>query len=168
MTNFKHTVDPVVVNGLLLFYTNHFSNWHKSAFKLDDQIYNCVEQWMMAEKARLFKDHETEKLIMATDSPREQKALGRQVKNFDAEKWSKVCDDIVFNGCFAKYNQNDSLKAQILATEDLILVEASANDKIWGIGLSMTNPDAQDPAKWQGENRLGKALMRVREALRNS
>lgn len=48
-----------------------------------------------------------------------------------------------------------------------ILVEASPYDKIWGIGLAVTDPRAADQDKWQGQNLLGKALMRVRDTLRS-
>ena len=54
----------------------------------------------------------------------------------------------------------------IVDTGDKILVEASPYDRIWGIGLSATHPDAKNPAKWKGENLLGKVLMDVRNELR--
>lgn len=38
-------------------------------------------------------------------------------------------------------------------------------DKIWGIGLSMDDPDRFDPSKWKGQNLLGYALMMVRDKL---
>ncbi|MNI91462.1 hypothetical protein D3C73_1491250 [compost metagenome] len=56
---------------------------------------------------------------------------------------------------------------RLLATGDRILVEASPSDKIWGIGLAPDDPNAQIPARWLGQNLLGKALMEVREYLRN-
>ncbi len=34
-----------------------FSQWSASLFKIDNCVYNCNEQWMMASKARLFKDN---------------------------------------------------------------------------------------------------------------
>ena len=40
-------------------------------------------------------------------------------------------------------------------------------DSIWGIGLQLDDPRCQDPAQWQGESILGRALMRVRDTLRN-
>ncbi|MBQ1290556.1 MAG: DUF1768 domain-containing protein, partial [Lachnospiraceae bacterium] len=33
-----------------------FSNWYRSSFVIDDFAYFCVEQYMMAQKARLFHD----------------------------------------------------------------------------------------------------------------
>jgi ribA/ribD-fused uncharacterized protein len=45
------------------------------------------------------------------------------------------------------------------------IVEASPEDKIWGIGMHETNPDILDKSKWLGTNWLGEAIMRVRDEL---
>ena len=44
-------------------------------------------------------------------------------------------------------------------------MEASPDDKIWGIGYAEDHPNAKDETKWQGENRLGYILTDVREAI---
>lgn len=56
---------------------------------------------MMAMKARKFEDVQTEKRILASRNPREQKSLGRQVANFDAVTWAAVARDIVYVGVSA-------------------------------------------------------------------
>lgn len=43
---------------------------------------------------------------------------------------------------------------------------ASPYDKIWGIGLSESDPRAQNPQQWQGENWLGQVLETVRKSLK--
>ena len=40
--------------------------------------------------------------IMATENPRDQKAHGRKVSNFDEKKWKANCRDIVKRGNLAK------------------------------------------------------------------
>ena len=69
-------------------------------------------------------------------------------------------------GNSAKFAQNEKLKAFLQSTGDQILVEASPEDKIWGIGLYDNHPDARTPAEWRGLNLLGFALMEVREGLK--
>ncbi|MCL1949576.1 MAG: NADAR family protein [Turicibacter sp.] len=140
-----------------------FSQWFPASFSVDADDYTCSEQYMMAEKARVFGDVETHQAIMATDSPREMKILGRQVKGFDAAIWDKVKYSVVLSGNWYKFTQNPKLARILLGTDPTILVEASPTDSIWGIGLTETRPEAQDPAQWQGENLLGFALMEVRD-----
>ena len=46
------------------------------------------------------------------------------------------------------------------------LFEASPRDRIWGIGMGTSHPDACNPANWRGKNLLGFALMMAREQIR--
>lgn len=56
-----------------------FSQWYLSDFQVNGVLYNCAEQYMMAEKARLFKDYERlEEILSATEQAR-IKALGRKL-----------------------------------------------------------------------------------------
>lgn len=156
---------PIVKNGFLLFHGGWPSQWHPSTFKIDGVSYNCAEQWMMAEKARIFKDSRTRSKIMSASHPRDQKRLGRQVAGFNAEAWEKRCRDIVFIGNMAKFSQNDDLRKALIDTVGLRIVEASLSDKIWGIGLAADDPKAVIPRLWRGTNWLGQALERVRTEL---
>lgn len=141
------------------------SQWWPCRFTVEGIEYNCAEQFMMAEKARLFGDEEMLKKIMGTVYPKEMKAYGRAVQNFDKEKWDAACYEIVKQGNKAKFSQNPTLWAYLKETKNRILVEASPRDRIWGIGMGKSNPDAQDPLKWRGTNLLGFALTEVRDQL---
>jgi hypothetical protein len=66
---------------------------------------------------------------------------------------------------FAKFSQNSSLKNVLLSTGDRTIVEASPEDRIWGIGMHWTDDGVLDEANWDGMNLLGAALMVVREML---
>jgi len=147
------------------FYGGFFSQWFRCDFVVDGVGYNCTEQYMMAEKARLFGDEAAEKAIMAASHPRDQKAIGRKVKNFDRQKWDAVARDIVYKGNYAKFVQNRALEYGLRDTAGTILVEASPTDKIWGVGLSRDNDAVYDRSKWQGTNWLGEVLMKVRDDL---
>lgn len=145
------------------FWHGPFSQWHGCTFTVDGVAYNCAEQYMMAQKATLFGDGDVHAKIMASMSPREQKALGRKVCHFDEHQWRCSARDIVYKGNWAKFTQNDDLKELLLASRGTTLVEASPFDTIWGIGLGAENPRAQDRKTWRGKNWLGEVLTRVRE-----
>ncbi len=147
------------------FWNGPFSQWQHSPFQLDGIVYATAEQYMMAGKARLFEDAAALARILATDDPREQKALGRRVQGFDAARWNAVARDIVFTGNRAKFTTHRDLLQLLLETEGTTLVEASPLDTIWGIGLAADNPAAQDRASWQGSNWLGEVLTRLRDTL---
>ena len=146
-----------------------FGQWQYSEFSsaisgIED--YTCAEQYMMAEKARLFDDAETEKLIMAATDPKQMKALGRKVKNFKEDIWLKLRHSVVLSGNYLKFAQNRNMRDILLSTGDKILVEASPLDIIWGIGYSKNNAKAANPQNWRDSNLLGFALMEVRDELK--
>jgi hypothetical protein len=113
----------------------------------------------------LFGDADVAAEVLRTPHPKQQKALGRKVKNFDDAVWKRERLNIVMAGSRLKYTQNAELKELLLATAGTELVEASPYDRIWGIGLSAKDPRAQDPATWKGQNFLGKTLTKLRDEL---
>lgn len=160
--------NDVVTRGNYVFFWGGWpSQWAPAKFVLDDVPYNCAEQYMMAEKARLFGDEDRLRKILASDSPRGQKEHGRRVAGFVADKWNAVCRDVVVRGNVAKFGQNRELRTLLMATEERTLVEASPYDNIWGIGLNITNALATPPEKWPGKNWLGLSLMEARRLLRS-
>ncbi|MEX3713471.1 NADAR family protein [Cytobacillus horneckiae] len=141
-----------------------FSQWHRSAFfSKDGFTYTCTEHFMMHRKAMLMGDDTTAAKIMNTPyNPREYKALGRQVKPFNAQLWNANCKEIVKQGNLLKFQQNPTLATSLKNTAGTTLVEASPYDKIWGIGLSEDDPRAKSRNTWLGKNYLGEILTEVR------
>ncbi|XP_067679581.1 uncharacterized protein [Haliotis asinina] len=149
------------------FYGNKspFSQHYPATFTIEGVTFNCAEQYMMYQKAVLFKDEEYKKKIMSTSNPKEQKRLGRKVRNFDKKVWGQNCVGIVERANTAKFSQNQDLKKQLLATSPKLMVECSPRDRLWGIGLGRSNPKAWDTKTWRGKNLLGYALTAVRSRL---
>jgi len=143
-----------------------FSQWWPAPFTVDNVRYPTAEHWMMAEKARLFSDSASAARILAAESPRSAKQLGRQVRGFDEALWDREKWRIVSDGSRHKFKQNKLLGDFLLSTGELILVEASPVDPVWGIGLSADDDRARNPTLWRGENLLGFALMVARDTLR--
>lgn len=152
----------IITSEYVFFLSGYLSQWHASPFKWNGIKYYCAEQFMMAEKARLFGDEETRQQILKTTSPAEHKKLGRMVKNYDDDVWVGNRYDIVYVGNFLKFAQNpELLSALIQDGKNRDFVECNPKDKIWGIGLGLDNPDIYDKDKWQGLNLLGKILNHV-------
>jgi len=138
---------------------------------------------MMYQKALLFEDSAMGEQILAASHPREVKALGRKVANFDDAKWLAERERIVRDGTRLKFTRAVSeeglqhghaaaaplvaplsLRSLLLSTGDREIVEASPMDRIWGVGFGAKKAE-QMRARW-GLNLLGKALMHVRDEFR--
>jgi ribA/ribD-fused uncharacterized protein len=150
------SVSVYTEGGYAFFYNGPFSNWFPAEFTIDGIKYNCGEQYMMHVKALFFKDKETAKKIMQESRPAKQKELGRSVKNYNDNTWSKVRYELVKNGLKEKFNQNKNLKKFLLSYRQFIIVEASPFDRIWGIGYD-DRCAINNVGNW-GENLLGKIL----------
>eukprot|EP01119_Soliformovum_irregulare_P024979 TRINITY_DN9107_c0_g1_i1.p1 TRINITY_DN9107_c0_g1~~TRINITY_DN9107_c0_g1_i1.p1 ORF type:complete len:173 (-),score=33.17 TRINITY_DN9107_c0_g1_i1:61-579(-) len=68
------------------------------------------------------------------------------------EDWDTARDDVMRIALRHKFEQNPSLKAQLLSTEDAKIVEKNPRDGYWGYGKD-----------GKGKNRLGEMLMELRD-----
>ncbi len=143
----------------------YLSNWYLSPFTLDGVTFSSMEQYMMYRKALCFGDNTITAQILATNDVAEIKALGRSVSGYDENLWNGVRQIIVYEGLLAKFAQNPELGEQLKGTGRTVLAECAVKDRIWGIGLSIQDPDRLDRTKWRGENLLGYALMMARGRL---
>lgn len=64
-------------------------------------------------------------------------------------------DMVMYVVLWAKFTQNEGIKAELLSTGNAILIEDAVADPYWGQGPSKV-----------GENKLGRQLMCIREAIR--
>lgn len=127
--------------------------------------FHCAEQFMMYCKAGRFHDSATQKLILATRDPKEQKRLASLTNGFCSASWDKIKSLVVVAGNLAKFDQNPRLKSLLLDTCNRLLAEAASQDRVWGIGFTAKQAMGGHNQQHWGENRLGKALMEVRERL---
>ena len=157
-----------VTDKHILFWNDIFSNFQYAVIKNEYGTFYSSEQYFMYRKALFFKDDEVAELILNERIPGKCKKLGRSIINFDKDKWFTVCESVMEDAVFQKFNQNKSLLNEILDVkyDDKKFVEASPYDDIWGIKLSEENPDADDETKWRGLNLLGKVLDNVRLRLK--
>ena len=86
-------------------------------------------------------------------NPSSAKRKGRHVQL--RPDWEKVKFNIMYEIVKAKFEQNEDLRKRLINTGDEELIEGNTwGDKIWG------------KVKGEGQNNLGKILMRVRKELR--
>lgn len=142
------------------------SQWWPAPFTVGGLVYPTAEHFMMVSKALLSGDADAAVQIRQAPDPGAAKALGRQVRGFDEQRWAKQRFEVVVTGNMAKFSQHPDLQRFLLATGDQVLVEASPLDRVWGIGLAADDERAASPHTWHGLNLLGFTLMEVRHRLK--
>lgn len=156
--------------GIVCFHNpseenGYLSNWYLCKFIVGNKEFSSLEQFMMYQKAICFKDTVIASQILNTSDVSDIKRLGRCVSGYDENYWNGIRQIIVYEGLLAKFSQNQDLRNMLLNTGDAVLAECAVRDCIWGIGLSMNDPNRMDRQKWRGQNLLGYALMKVRDKL---
>lgn len=153
-----------ITDKYVFFWHGIFSNWHLC--KIIDPItgteFTSTEQAFMWYKADFFRDYGTRKLIEQAETPKEAKALGRNVIGFNEEAWAIMRYPYMAYVNLLKYEQNEDCRKALIDTGNRVLVEASPYDIVWGIGLAEDDPDVTDMEKWRGANLLGFCLTTVR------
>lgn len=113
--NREWAVEAVKQGGHVLVFYGHvqreetvdascLSQWFPCYFTVEGNTYTTAEQYMMAEKARLFGDEEIRRQILREEDPMGCKRLGRQVQQFDKDVWDACCGEIVVAGNIAKFS----------------------------------------------------------------
>ncbi len=128
------------------------SNFAPYPIEVDGKVWPTSEHYFQAQK---FAGTPHEQRIRLAKSPMIAARLGRSRAQAFRSDWERVKDDAMRTAVLAKFTQHPEIRAQLLATGDEELVEATTRDLYWGCGSSGT-----------GKNMLGKILMEVRTALR--
>ncbi|KAL8996275.1 MAG: hypothetical protein Q9169_004160 [Polycauliona sp. 2 TL-2023] len=110
------------------------SQWFNASFAAptgnpdtEPMTFRTTEQYMMYQKAILFDDSKIADEIMLAKTPKEHKALGRKVENFDGDVWEAHREEIVEEGNWNKFcssNKGSKYEVMLLETGDRELVEA--------------------------------------------
>src|SRR5207249_3077045 len=126
------------------------SNFFPAEVVYEGITYPTVEHAYQSAKTL---DMNERKRIAALKTPAEAKTEGRKLKLRDDWETAKF---VVMEDCVRyKFTHHDDLRAKLLATGDAVLEEGNTwGDRIWGV------------YQGQGDNRLGKILMKIRTELR--
>ena len=167
----------------VLFFGNNFSNFSKTLFNIlvDGKLiaYDCAEILLHQLKALYFKDYESAKKIIAATNPKDAKKYGREVLNFDADKWMQVSMQIMLEiarlkldcpavrGIFKLFTMSICAKLRI-PPKNFRFSEATEFDSKFGTGVGINDmaqkimaSSAQtllEESLYAGENMLGNSI----------
>lgn len=151
---YKKSLKPINTENEILSFIEeyHFlSNFYKAPITYEGLTYQNSEAAFQAQKCENPEDR-TEFCELL---PNRAKRAGRRVKlrkDWETAKFT-IMEEIVR----AKFTQNKELGDKLIQTGDVPLIEGNTwGDCIWGVDLR-TN---------EGDNQLGKILMKVREELK--
>jgi ribA/ribD-fused uncharacterized protein len=131
------------------------SNFWPAPVEFEGLMYPSAEHAYQAAKTM---DVNERKRIAALATPAEAKAAGRALKPpLLRADWEEAKFDVMERCVRDKFTRSGDLRAKLLATGDAELEEGNTwGDRVWGV------------YQGEGENRLGKILMKVREELRHA
>lgn len=130
---------------------NFLSNFYEASISYGGLTYGSNEAAFQAQKCIT-----KEEMLQFTEyGPGKSKSVGRKVQL--RSDWEQVKFGLMEEIVRAKFTQHPELAWRLLETGDKILVEGNHwGDTCWGV----------DTRTGQGENHLGKILMKVREELK--
>lgn len=146
----KQTHTAAIIDKFILKY--HFlSNFYPCHVTYQGITYPSSEHAYQAMKST---DNVVRRQIASLVHSGAAKKMGKQIDL--RSDWEDVKDQLMYDIVKAKFEQNEHLKEELLATNDATLIEGNTwHDTYWGICNGV------------GQNKLGKTLMKVREELKN-
>lgn len=137
-------------NALVLFWGDSVKYPYNGAFsnffylKHTDEAgtnWSCSEAQFMYYKALNAGDTEAASVIVSSSeniAPKDAKSIGRKITNYDDDKWAQSRYAAMYDVCYWKYQSNIGFFTNVFALipndKNVIFVEASPYDKIWGVG----------------------------------
>ena len=141
-------------NRIVDFHTpphDFLSNFYEASVEFGGLVYGSNEAAFQAQKCL----REEERRQFTEYGPARSKSVGRRVRL--RADWETVKFGIMEQIVRAKFTQHPELAARLVATGDKILIEGNTwGDTCWGV----------DMRTGQGDNRLGRILMKVRNELK--
>lgn len=143
----------------IYFYSNRekpygcFSNFSAHGVMLDGVWWPTSEHYFQAQK---FVGTPHADQIRQVKLPKDAARLGRQRTRPLRSDWEQVKDDVMRKAVLCKFETHADIRAVLLSTGNQDLVENAPGDYYWGSGQDGT-----------GQNKLGKILMEVRDALQS-
>jgi len=144
-------IEAPAISGFFGEY-RFLSNFWPATVRFEGQVYPTVEHAYQGAKC---VDPTMREQIRLAKRPGKAKKLGSKVK--PRADWDEVRAEVMRHLVSQKFQRHSELGDQLLATGNAELVEENSwGDTFWGV------------CEGEGENRLGRILMEVRQELRLS
>jgi len=127
------------------------ANFSRYSILLENRNWKTVEHYFQAKK---FAGTSLEIEIANAETPTKAKQLAKQASRLKRPDWEGVRISIMYQALKAKFSQHHDLRKLLLSTGNVTLIEDSEEDDFWG-----------QNRRGQGDNVMGRLLMRVREEL---
>jgi hypothetical protein len=103
------------------------------------------------------EDKEIRRMISKLETPAEAKEIGGKLKL--RKNWDQIRERVMYEIVFRKFAISYDLQMELTGTYPHYLIEGNNwGDKLWGC--------VWQQGRWEGENTLGKLLMKIREEIR--
>ena len=129
-------------------------NYALCAFTYKGHAYSSAEQAYQVEKARCAGDSASAMGLLQVRDPPIAYLLGRKVRGLNVARWDDVRLDRMQAVLEAKFGQHAPSAEALKATGDAVLKYNNPQDTFWGISRT-----------GNGNNNLGKILMKIRQSL---
>lgn len=154
---------PVIDEDYVAFFNRNspLSNFYPAKFMLENKEFQHVEQYFQFKKAEMCGKPQVANSILLETCPLKCKLLGKQAQA--NPEWRQKQEDVMLEGCNAKFQQNLRLMDFLNGTGERTIVEARTDDKFWGAGIAAKDTKLVNPTSWPGKNKLGYILMKIRD-----
>jgi ribA/ribD-fused uncharacterized protein len=136
--------------------------WYRSNF-YPAKIIIRGQEWETAEhvfQAAKFLDPDTRHLIRVCVTPKFAKQFANEIKDEIRKDWEKVRIDVMYKTLKLKFNQHPNLRLRLKKSTDYIIEDNYWHDNFWG------NCTCEKCKDIEGQNWMGKLLMKLRDELR--
>ncbi|VDM44879.1 unnamed protein product [Toxocara canis] len=129
--------------------------------------HKSAERYYWYKMAEHFGDTETmAKILDAPTTIKAEEAM-KEIKDFDEAKWNEIKMSVWEAGQRLKLEQTRWISNLLVYTGKTYIAVAS-QDKVFGTGWRKNRDEANKPIFWDGENQGGKALMRLRQQIKET
>ena len=136
---------------------------------IEGTMYHSARQAIFGELAKSFGDEAHRQAIMIAEKPEDIHYTVDDVPgDVDANKrkWDTTIRELIETVNLYKFLQYPELGGRLLETQDAKLGAYEPDDNLFGTGIPLNHQKAKNPIYWTGENLQGKALMVIRDILR--